>query len=104
VVIVHIGNNGVFTAEEFDELMNVLGGVHEVLVVNVTVPDGYSWAPNNEVLADGVRRYSYKAVLVDWHGASAGHPEYFWDGIHLTPQGAQAYADLIAAAYEEHAR
>jgi peptidoglycan/LPS O-acetylase OafA/YrhL len=97
VVVVHIGNNGPFTAEQFDEMMGVLSGAREVLVVNTTVPDGYSWAPNNEVLADGVRRYPNRAVLVDWHAASAGHPGFFWDGLHLTPRGARAYADLIAA-------
>jgi peptidoglycan/LPS O-acetylase OafA/YrhL len=102
VVIVHIGNNGVFADEHFDEMMRVLRGVRKVLIVNVTVPEGRSWVPNNKVLADGVRRYPNKAVLVDWYGASVGHPEYFWDGIHLTPQGARAYAYLIAAAYEEH--
>jgi peptidoglycan/LPS O-acetylase OafA/YrhL len=101
VVIVHIGNNGFLAAEQFDEMMRVLSGVRKVLVVTVTVPDSKSWVPNNEVLGDGVRRYPNKAVLVDWYAASAGHPEYFWDGIHLTPRGARAYADLIAAAYEE---
>jgi hypothetical protein len=104
VVIVHIGDNGTFTAEEFDEMMGVLSGVRKVLVVNVTIPDGHSWVPNNEVLADGVRRHPDKAVLVDWYAASAGHPEYFWDGLHLTPQGARAYADTIAAAYKAHGR
>jgi peptidoglycan/LPS O-acetylase OafA/YrhL len=104
VVVVHIGNNGVFADEQFDEMMRVLRGVSRVLVVNVTVPDSYSWAPNNEVLAEGVRRYPDKAVLVDWHDISAGHPEYFWDGIHLTPQGARAYADVISAAYEGYGR
>jgi peptidoglycan/LPS O-acetylase OafA/YrhL len=79
-------------------------GVLKVLIVNVTIPDGHSWVPNNKVLADGVRRYPNRAVLVDWYGASVGHPEYFWDGIHLTPQGARAYADLIATVYEKHAR
>jgi lysophospholipase L1-like esterase len=100
VVVVHIGNNGVFASEQFDEMMRVLKGVRSVLVVNLTIPQSYSWAPNNEVLAEGVRRYPNRAVLVDWHGASAGHPEYFWDGIHLTPRGARAYADLISATYE----
>jgi hypothetical protein len=103
-VIVHIGNNGFFAAEQFDEMMRVLSGVRRVLVVNVTVPDGKNWVPNNEVLADGVRRYPDRAVLVDWYGVSAGHPEYFWDGIHLTPRGARAYADVIATAYEEPGR
>src|SRR5215211_496886 len=101
VVIVHMGDNGVVTDGQFDQMMQVLSGAKQVLVVNTTVPDGYRWAPNNEVLADGVARHEDKAVLVDWHAESAGHPEYFWDGLHLTPQGARAYAGLISAAYSE---
>ena len=99
VVIFHIGDNGTITDDEFDEVMEVLAGTRKVLVVNTTVPDGYEYAPNNEVLADGVARHPDKAVLVDWHARSAGHPEYFWDGLHLTPRGAKAYAGLIAASY-----
>ena len=100
VVVVHIGNNGPLTAEQFDEMMGVLEGVRKVLVVNLTVPPNVAdpvAVPNDAVLAEGVRRYPEKAVLVDWYSASAGHPEYFWDGIHLTPQGARAYADLISS-------
>ncbi len=100
VVVVHIGNNGPLTAEQFDEMMGVLEGVRKVLVVNLTVPPNVAdpvAVPNDAVLAGGVRRYPNKAVLVDWYSASAGHPEYFWDGIHLTPQGARAYADLISS-------
>jgi hypothetical protein len=49
------------------------------------------------MLAAYVRGYS-NATLLDWRGASAGHPEYFWeDGIHLRPAGAAAYAALIAS-------
>jgi peptidoglycan/LPS O-acetylase OafA/YrhL len=103
VVIFHIGDNGAITDEEFDEVMNVLSDTRKVLVVNTTVPDGYQWAPNNNVLADGVARYPDKAVLVDWHARSAGHPEYFYDGLHLTPSGARAYAGLIAASFHQRA-
>jgi len=99
VVVVHIGNNGPFSAEKFDEMMRVLAGVRKVLVVNMTVPPDVNnpiAVPNNAMLAEGVRRYP-NTVLVDWHAASAGHPEFVErDGIHLTLQGAQAYADLIA--------
>jgi peptidoglycan/LPS O-acetylase OafA/YrhL len=99
VVIFHIGDNGIVTDREFDRMMKVLSGTRMVLVVNTTVPEGYQFAPNNEVLADGVARYPNKAMLVDWHARSAGHPEYFWDGLHLTPRGANAYARLISATY-----
>jgi lysophospholipase L1-like esterase len=101
VVIVHVGNNGPFPAEQFDEMMRALAGMHKVLVVNATVPAGVPdpiAVPNNAVLAAEVRRYPKTAVLVDWQAESAGHPEFFGeDGVHLTSQGAQAYADLITA-------
>jgi lysophospholipase L1-like esterase len=101
VVVLHVGNNGTFPAEQFDEMMRVLVGVRKVLVVNATVPAGVPdpiAVPNNAVLADEVRRYPKNAVLVDWQAESAGHPEFFGeDGVHLTSQGAQAYADVIAA-------
>lgn len=99
-VVIHIGNNGPFTAEQFDEMMQVLAGADKVLIVNLTVPPNVPdpiAVPNNAVLADGVQRHP-NAVLVDWHAASANHPEFFGeDNIHLSLQGAQAYAGLIAA-------
>jgi peptidoglycan/LPS O-acetylase OafA/YrhL len=99
VVVVDIGNNGVFTAEQFDELMGVLEGVRRVVFVNVNVPRAWE-RPNNEVLAEGVRRYP-NAVLVDWYSASVEHPEYFVeDGIHLRIEGQRVYAGLIAEALD----
>jgi hypothetical protein len=88
VVVVHVGNNGPFAAEQVDEMMWVLAGERKVLVVNMTVrtnvPDPIA-VPNNAMLADEVGRYP-NAVLVDWQAEGAGHPEFFEeDGIHLTP-------------------
>jgi peptidoglycan/LPS O-acetylase OafA/YrhL len=95
VVIVHIGNNGIFTAEQFDEMMRVLAGVRRVVFVNVNVPRAWA-SPNNVVLAEGVRRYP-NAVLVDWYSASVDHPEYFVeDGVHLRIRGQRVYTDLIS--------
>ena len=98
-MVVHIGNNGPFGAEKFQEMMQVLASVRKVLVVNMVVPHGVDnpvAVPKNAMLAERVRRYP-NAVLVGWHAADAGHPEFVErDGIHLTLQGAQAYADLTA--------
>ena len=99
-MVIDIGNNGPFTAEQFDEMMQVLAGVPKVLIVTLTVPPGVEnpvAASNNTVLIDGAQRYP-NTVLVDWHAASANHPEYFsGDSTHLSFQGAQAYAELIAS-------
>jgi hypothetical protein len=96
VVVVHMGNNGTFTNDQFDAMMDVLANVPRVLFVTVKVPRAWE-GPNDAVLADGVQRYS-NTVLVDWRAMSLGRPDYFWDdGIHLRPEGAAAYASLIAS-------
>ncbi len=97
VVVVHTGDNGPITVEQFDELMQVLVDVRRVVIVNVKVPRFWQ-DPNNTILNEGVRRYP-NAVLADWYGASIDHPEYFYDdGIHLVGAGAEAYANLVASA------
>ncbi len=96
-VVIHVGNNGPFSAKQFGELMGILAEVPRVVIVNDTVPRAWE-APNNAMLAAVVKQYP-NVVLVDWHAESANHPEYFWkDGIHLRPAGAQAFAELISAA------
>jgi hypothetical protein len=99
VVLVQIGNNGPFTSAQFDEMMQLLQGTHQVAVINLKEPRAWE-GPNNAVIADGVKRYP-NAVLVDWHATSANRPDLFWDdGIHLRPQGAKLYASLVAAVIQ----
>jgi peptidoglycan/LPS O-acetylase OafA/YrhL len=96
VLIVHLGNNGTFTAGQFDQIMEIAGD-RRVVFVTLVVPRAWE-GPNNEVIRAGVARYA-NASLADWNSYAAGHPEYFYsDGIHLTPAGAEAYAALIASA------
>jgi peptidoglycan/LPS O-acetylase OafA/YrhL len=95
VVIIHIGNNGPLSAEQFDEMMQILVDVSKVVFVNVKVPRFWE-GPNNNVLLEGVKRYP-NSVLVDWHAASSSQLDLFWDdGIHLRPEGALVYAQLVA--------
>jgi hypothetical protein len=76
-------------------IWNRRGQARRVAFVNEKVPRSWEGS-NNAVLATGVTRYP-NARLVDWHDAGVDHPEYFWaDGIHLRPEGAAAYAVLIA--------
>jgi hypothetical protein len=96
-VVIHLGNNGTFTAEQFDELMTVLDG-HRVVFLTVKVP-GRRWEdPNNNVIVEGVNRWA-NAVLIDWKGLSEGQPELFYDDLmHLKAEGALYYSALIAEA------
>ena len=96
-VILHIGDNGTISEATLDRIMEALSGAHRVAIVTVRTPRPWE-APNNARLAAAARSHT-NAVLVDWNGASAGRPEWFWkDRLHLRPDGAAAYAGLIAAA------
>lgn len=94
IVVVQLGDNGMFTTAQFDALMDSLAGVKVVIFVNVTVPRRWE-GEVNEALAeqtagrDGV-------VLADWHSISAEEASFFGaDGVHLTGAGRAAYAALI---------
>ncbi|NWJ48210.1 MAG: acetyltransferase [Chloroflexi bacterium] len=94
LVIIHLGNNGGISDQQFDELMQTLGDIKRVIFVNDKVPRRWEEA-NNDIIARGVKRYP-NTQLVDWFAASNNHPELFWDdGLHLRPEGAKFYAELV---------
>jgi lysophospholipase L1-like esterase len=95
-VVVQLGTNGTINPDDFDRMMQILKGTKRVVIINAKVPR--PWEDEvNEVLGDGVKRYK-NSVLVDWHSAGDDHPEWFYDdGLHLRPDGATAYAQLVAA-------
>ena len=93
-VLVHLGNNGQFTDEQFEEIVAIVGPHRALVFVTVRVPRSWE-APNNDVIVKGVARHA-NAVLVDWRRASANDPAWLWDdGVHLRPAGAFAYAQLL---------
>ncbi|MBF6601216.1 MAG: acetyltransferase [Dehalococcoidia bacterium] len=95
IVLIDMGNNGTFSDAQFEEIMSVAGPTRRVVFVNLKEPRSWE-ATNNAVIARGVARFP-NAVLVDWYGASIDRPELFYsDSIHLRPEGAVAYAALIA--------
>jgi len=95
VVVVHLGDNGLITGAQFDQMMSVLAGVQRVVFVNLKLPRDWE-GPNNALLAAKAAQYG-NAVVADWYAVSSSHPEYFLDdGLHLKPEGAQAYASLLA--------
>ena len=96
-VVVQLGTNGTVDPGAFDDMMQTLAGARRVVIVTAKVPR--PWEDQvNSTLTDGAKRYK-NAVLLDWHTIGGAHPEYFYDdAIHLRPEGATAYAELIATA------
>jgi peptidoglycan/LPS O-acetylase OafA/YrhL/lysophospholipase L1-like esterase len=97
LVVVHLGNNGSIGPNRIAEMMAELADVDRVVFLTVRVPRGWE-APNNELLFQEVARYP-NALLLDWRALSEGHAEWFYgDGMHLRPDGRQAYAFWVAGA------
>jgi peptidoglycan/LPS O-acetylase OafA/YrhL len=94
VVLLHLGNNGPFTAEEIDEVLAAIGPDRRVLLVNVLVPRRWEGEVNDALAAAAARHPN--AVLVDWRALVTSEPGLTReDGYHLTAVGAERYADLV---------
>ncbi len=100
VVVVHIGTNGTFAEEDIAAIMDATSRAgSEVVFVNNKVPRQWE-AQNNMAIEAAGQRYS-RATVADWHSESENEQELFYpDGIHLRPEGAAFYADLIASNAE----
>ena len=94
IVVLHPATNGVLTEEIMRNTLDPLRDYERVVVVNASVPR--SWEkPNNRIIKDVVTDYP-NVVMADWNEAANGQRNYFVsDGVHLTPTGAAAFADLI---------
>jgi hypothetical protein len=78
-------------------MMGILSDRQKVVLVNAKVPRPWE-GQVNDTLAAGVKKYK-NAVLLDWHGYGGAHPEFFYDdGIHLNPEGREAYGAFVAQA------
>jgi hypothetical protein len=99
-VVIHLGTNGLIRQDDFDEVMAVLANVPRVVFVTVRIP-AYPdiEAANNELLFANAARYP-NMVVADWCALAAANPAWFEhdpQAVHPTPEGQQAYANLIGA-------
>src|SRR5205823_5392710 len=95
-VVLHVGTNGTIQPSALDAVLARMGS-RRVVLVSVHVPRPWQDL-NNRILTEAVHNHP-NVHLVDWNAAASAHPEWLWpDGIHLRPEGAAAYRDLIEGA------
>lgn len=92
-VVVHLGTNGLFSDSDLDDLIAAAGD-RKVVLVNAKVARPWQDLANERISAAAGRHDN--VVLADWYTLSSSHPEWFaTDGVHLRPDGAAAFAQLI---------
>jgi peptidoglycan/LPS O-acetylase OafA/YrhL len=95
VVVIHLGTNGEISQATFDAMLEQTRGVP--LVVVLTIKADRRWTEGNNALIRGLPARWPNVKVLDWQvdaGACSGDC-FYDDGIHLTPEGQQYYADLI---------
>ena len=93
-VVIQEGNNGPLYWADATALKASLAGVDHVYLINVEVPRSWEDEVNSELVQ--ISEIWPQAEVVDWHDAVS--PEMTYDGIHVDPEGAEVYANVIANA------
>jgi peptidoglycan/LPS O-acetylase OafA/YrhL len=98
-LILELGTNGPYSADQLRTLINSLGPMRKIVLVNTRVPR--PWQNQvNATIASVARSYP-NATVVNWYADSAAYPQYFYpDGVHLDPAGASYYASLLVHALQ----
>ena len=95
-VVIHLGTNGPPTDADLKKVLDSLAGVRRVVLVNTSEDRAWQDVTNSRIAAAAAGRRN--VVVADWHGLSSAHPGWFvQDGIHLSADGAAAYASMIAS-------
>ncbi|PSR21153.1 MAG: hypothetical protein C7B45_12065 [Sulfobacillus acidophilus] len=96
-VVIELGTNGPFTAQQLENLMKQMGPGHAFVLVNTSDPRPWE-QPVNQVIDQVAATYP-RTILVNWYQAAQKIPQDFYpDDVHLKPQGALYYARLLANA------
>lgn len=93
LLIVELGSNGPFSKRDLTHLLSLAGDSH-VMFINAYVP--LNWQDEVNQLLWTATHEDDKLTLVDWYSVAQSNLQLLEeDGVHLNPDGASVYVDLI---------
>lgn len=98
-ILLGLGTNGPIDENVLSEIRSIVGPKHEIVVVNVQAPRG--WTPGvNSALAVFAREYR-NVEIANWHDAIAPYISTLArDQVHPGPTGAGIYVKVVTAALQ----
>lgn len=94
ILVIALGTNGDIDQEQLAQIWRDWQD-KPLLMVNIVLPYQAQEAERNAAIQEFVEAHD-QVYLVDWHGWSKGHPEYFQeDLIHPSDLGCKLYCQLI---------
>ncbi len=99
VVLVGLGTNGPIGRATLDELRTLVGPAHQIVVVNVYAPRG--WTDGVNAALTSFARQHRDVELANWRDAIAGQlPLLARDQIHPGSEGGKIYAAVVRDALQ----
>jgi peptidoglycan/LPS O-acetylase OafA/YrhL len=97
IVVIATGANGIVEPDALDEMLEKLADRRRIVLVTVHVPRPWQDL-NNETFAEAAQAHA-NTTVADWHAAAQAHPEWLYeDGVHVRPEYASEFAEIIRAA------
>ena len=97
-VVIELGTNGPFSESDGQKLIDNIGSDKKIYWVNTYGPSLSWYAESNAVIAKLCNSNS-NVTLIDWCSVGSSNQSLFGgDGIHLTSEGYQKFAQLICDA------
>jgi hypothetical protein len=97
VVVVALGTNWTVTTSQIRAGLRILGPSRVLGMVTPPEVGGVASADQAAIRAAGPH-WPRRLKVLDWVGHSAGQ-DWTWDGMHLKPEGAAAYARFLSRAF-----
>ena len=96
-VIIALGTNGAFSADELESFINEIGSDHTIWLIKNRLTANISDETNQSISTVAPKHSNVK--VIDWNSYSSGHDDWVGDdGIHLTNLGRKAYTQMIVEA------
>ena len=97
MVVIALGTNWTVSTSQIRAALRILGPNRVLGLVTPPEVGGVASSDQSVMRAAG-RRWRLRVKVLDWVAYSSGHA-WTWDGMHLRPEGAVAYARLLSRAF-----
>jgi hypothetical protein len=95
LVVIALGSNGVVSKDNIHDALDLVGKKRTLGLVTPREEGGGSGS-DADLIRKEVEKHENRTVLLDWVKYSSGHASWFQpDGLHLTFDGADAFAKLL---------
>jgi hypothetical protein len=100
LVVVALGSNAAVSGAELDQALELVGPFARLMLV-LPKELGGGPDPDGRLMRAFAEAHAEQVTILDWPAYSSGHGDWFApDGLHLTTDGAQGFAQMISEAVE----